>query len=56
MVFCLILLILFVGLPQGSVLEAHEVLFVFATPLCHLKETQYWLSYLCGRHTTLYLV
>ena len=35
---------------------AHEVLFVFVTLLCHLKETQYWLSYLCGRHTTLYLV
>ena len=35
---------------------AHEVLFVFVTPLCHLKETQYWLSYLCGRHTALYLV
>ena len=45
------------GVPQGSVLAgAHGDLFVFVTRLCHLKETQYWLSYLCGRHTTLYLV
>ena len=45
------------GVPQARFcFGAREVLFVFVTPLCHLKETQYWLSYLCGRHTTLYLV
>ena len=43
------------GVPQ-ALFGAHEVLSVFVTPLCHLKETQYWLSYVCGRHTALYLV